>query len=344
MYAPPSNELASSPSAKVFHIWRESQIRKYIGVYLRRVRRRTVLILRLHRLDLIKSYIQDPRDYHFSSVVDFIVEDRNDELLRGINEFVKTVDHTRIGRRSLSQVFAVLASPPTDIDLSPLIDYFSRHPHSYTWRETSDTIIAYLTSFPLSQFSDSTVENNRVLSTSPTCSRIAPNLLSRLRHSGDADSFTTAVRRFLQLCVRNAICDVAGYWFIIGDDTRSRARDLLTELNTISSSTGAIASTSIRSASPSHWAPHDPTPNTSSQPDSLLSPSIDSISAAPENIADDTVPFADPNSDMNTPMLTLNHPPPVIASTEPVSDALLAPDSQAAFDRSPDLENAHRED
>ncbi|KZT37582.1 hypothetical protein SISSUDRAFT_1048329 [Sistotremastrum suecicum HHB10207 ss-3] len=269
----------------------------------------TRMLSHVDRVDIIKSFIQQP-DYNSESLVELIVENHKHEILREINQFVTTVDQSRLGPLSLSQVFSVLASPlPTDIDLSPFIDHFSRHPYYNTWRTTSDTIINYLTSFGVSQFSDS-----------------------------------DAVRRFLHLCVRNAICEEGGYWFIIGDDTRSRARDLLAELNSISSSTGATASTSIRSASPSHWAPHDPTPNTSSHPDSLLSPSTDYISASPENIADDTVPFADPKSDMTIPMLTLTQPPHIIASTEPVSDASLAPDSQTAFDRSPDLENACKEE
>ncbi|KZT38016.1 hypothetical protein SISSUDRAFT_786431 [Sistotremastrum suecicum HHB10207 ss-3] len=269
------------------------------------------ILSHVDRLDLITSYIQYPHAIYYTSVVEFIAKDCKHEILRRINEFVKTVDQSRLGPLSFSQVFLALASPPpTDIDLSPLIDYFSRHPHHRTWIETSDTIIRYLTSFDLSQFSDS-----------------------------------TTVHRFLSRGLDNEVLSEDGYWPIFYDEPRARARDLLTELNSLSSPpAGAIASASIRSASPSHRAPHDRTPNPSSQPDSLLSPSIDSISAAPENLADDTVPFADPDSDMNIPMLTLNHPPLVIASTEPVSDASLAPDSQAAFDRSPALENAHKEE
>lgn len=150
------------------------------------------ILSHVDRLDLIKSFIQYPGQIS-PSLVEFIVKDRRHEILREINEFVRTVDQSRLGPLSLSKVFVVLASPPpTDIDLSPLIDYFSRHPHYRTWRETSDTIIDYLTAFDLSQISDS-----------------------------------TAVRRFLRLCLDPNSRDVEGnnlweWW--ISDEYRMRIR------------------------------------------------------------------------------------------------------------------------
>ncbi|KZT38018.1 hypothetical protein SISSUDRAFT_1119885 [Sistotremastrum suecicum HHB10207 ss-3] len=152
----------------------------------------TRILSHVDRLDLIKSHIQSP-DGVLLSLVRFIVRGRKHELLRRINEFVQTVDESRLGPRSLSQVFLVLASPPpTGIDLCPLIDYISRHPYNLTWKETSDTIIAYLTSFPLSQFSDS-----------------------------------TPVRRFLKQCPDTEFRDQDGDRYPTSDENRSRAGDLL---------------------------------------------------------------------------------------------------------------------
>ncbi|KZT33203.1 hypothetical protein SISSUDRAFT_434557 [Sistotremastrum suecicum HHB10207 ss-3] len=121
-----------------------------------------------------------------------MVEDRRHEILREINEFVQEVGQSRLGPLSLSSVFSVLASPPpTDIDLSPLIDYLSRYPHGRTWKETSDTIIAYINSFGLSQI----------------CSSVA-------------------VRRFLHLCVDPEYRDAHGndLWWSTPDEDEMRIR------------------------------------------------------------------------------------------------------------------------
>lgn len=154
----------------------------------------TRILSHVDRLDIIKSFIQYA-GFIYPSVVEVIVKDHEHEVLRKINEFVKEVDQFKLGLESLSEVFLALASPPpNDMDLSPLIDYLSRHPHWFTWEETSNSIISYLNSFGVSQISDS-----------------------------------VAVRRFLQLCVNEAIRDVDGIYFVLnGDDTRVRARDLLT--------------------------------------------------------------------------------------------------------------------
>ncbi|KZS88962.1 hypothetical protein SISNIDRAFT_489619 [Sistotremastrum niveocremeum HHB9708] len=98
----------------------------------------TRILSHVDPLDLIKSIIQHPRGVWYD-LVDFLVKDRKHEILREINEFVKTVDQSELGPLSLSQVFIVLASPPpTEVDLSPLIDYISRHPHWDTWRRCVD--------------------------------------------------------------------------------------------------------------------------------------------------------------------------------------------------------------
>lgn len=151
----------------------------------------TRILSHVDRLDLIKSSIQYSGSIYFI-LLEFIVKDRRHEILRQINEFVKTVDRSRLGPLSLSQVIVVLASPPPDIDLSPLIGYISRHPHSYIWKNISDTIVRYLNSFDLSQISDS-----------------------------------AAVRRFLQLCVDTEVRDVDDNRCFNNDDTRACARDLL---------------------------------------------------------------------------------------------------------------------
>ncbi|KZT38017.1 hypothetical protein SISSUDRAFT_1047589 [Sistotremastrum suecicum HHB10207 ss-3] len=305
----------------------------------------TRILSHVDRLDIIKSFIQYA-GFIYPSVVEVIVKDHEDEVLRKINDFVKEVDQFKLGLESLSEIFSVLASPPpNDIDLSPLIDYLSRHPHWFTWEETSDTIISYLDSFNLSQISDS-----------------------------------TAVRRFLERCIDNGFCDENGRWCSTSVQTRARARELLVELNSPSSPpTGAIESTYNQPASPSHSPSNAPSLSNASQPDPLLSPSTDSPSyirpaspyyslsrtptpddtpqldhlllpsadslpPAPENIEFIPIPFA--NSPSGIPLTTLNHPPPNNASFESGSGPSLAPvqDSQAVFDQSPGLENAHQED
>ncbi|KZS88950.1 hypothetical protein SISNIDRAFT_528177 [Sistotremastrum niveocremeum HHB9708] len=268
----------------------------------------TRILSHVDHLDLIKSFIQYP-DIIDSYVVESVVKDRKHEILRAINEFVKSVDQTRLGPYSLSRVFSVLASPPpTDIDLSPLIDYISRHPDYGTWKETSDTIIAYLNSFGVSQVSDS-----------------------------------TAVRRFLEQCVDYEFCDKYGYQCPMNNVTRSRAGELLAELNSFSSPpTGAIASTSFQPASSSHYPSQTPIPSDSSQPDPLLTPSADNPSAALEDINSDPATFPNPESDI--PMLTLTHPSPMIASSESELNSPLPSNSQAVFAQSPALENANGED
>ncbi|KZS88634.1 hypothetical protein SISNIDRAFT_489875 [Sistotremastrum niveocremeum HHB9708] len=269
----------------------------------------TRILSHVNRLDLLKTHIQFPYVI-YSDVVEFIVKDRKHEILRGINEFVKMVDQSRLGPRSLSQVFLVLASPPpTDIDLCPLIDYISRHPYNLTWKETSDTIIAYLTSFGVSQFSDS-----------------------------------TAVLRFLEQCVDNPFLDVDNHLCFNSDDTRAHARDLLAELDHLirlsSPATGAIASTSKQPASASRSASHTSPPNDASQPDRPLISPAHSLSPAPEDINADPATFA--NSDSDIPMLTLTPPPHMIASSESESDPPFPSDSRAVFAQSPALENARK--
>ncbi|KZS88632.1 hypothetical protein SISNIDRAFT_489873 [Sistotremastrum niveocremeum HHB9708] len=268
----------------------------------------TRILSHVDRLDLIKSYIQYPRDI-YPSVVEFSVKDRKHELLHEINEFFKEVDQSRLAPHTLSPVFVVLASPPpTDIDLSPLIDYFSRHPYYNTWRTTSDTIISYLTSFDLSQFSD-----------------------------------PTTVRRFLQLCIDLHFHEKQGGRYLTNDDTGARAHNLLTELDFLSSPpAGAIACISTQPASASHSSSHASPLNDASQPDPLLPHSADSPAApAPENVDVDAVALADSHSDI--PMTALD-PPPVPSSSKPIPDPSLDSDSRAVFDQSPALENAHQED
>ncbi|KZS88959.1 hypothetical protein SISNIDRAFT_469666 [Sistotremastrum niveocremeum HHB9708] len=267
----------------------------------------TRILSHVDRLDLIKSFIQFPHGSIYSSLVEFIVKDRKPEILRGINDFVKIVDQSRLGSFSLSKVFLILASPPPpDVDLSPLIDYFSSRPVYGTWRQTSDAIIRYLASFSVSQLSD-----------------------------------PSTVRRFLKQCV-DEFCDEGGGWCFTSDENRARAHDLLAELDSLASPpTGAIASTSIQTASPSH----NPTPNDSPQPDPLVPHPADSPAApAPENVEVHALTLADPNSDMNNPMLVLDHPPPIISSSESEFEPPMAADSRAAFDHSPALENAHNKD
>ncbi|KZS88960.1 hypothetical protein SISNIDRAFT_528187 [Sistotremastrum niveocremeum HHB9708] len=261
----------------------------------------TRILSHVDRLDLINSFIQYPH-YIYSSLVEFIVKDCKHELLRETNQFVKTCDPSRLGRWSLSRIFVVLASPPpTDLDLCPHIDYLSQHPHPCTWNETNDTIIGYLNSFPLSQFSD-----------------------------------PTTGRRFLQRCVDYEFQEEDGVRYFTSYDTRVRAHKLLAELDSISPPTAAIASTSNQPASPSHSPSNARLLSNASQPDHLLSPTIEFPSAAPEDIHYDPATFID--SDAGIPMTILNHAP------DPVSDPSLASNLHAAFDQSSALENAHKED
>ncbi|KZS86424.1 hypothetical protein SISNIDRAFT_504138 [Sistotremastrum niveocremeum HHB9708] len=289
----------------------------------------TRILSHLDRLQLIKSSIQHPHAIIYPSLVEFIVKDRKHEILRGINEFVKEVDQSRLVPLSLSEVFCILASPPpTDINLSPLIDYFSRHPKYWTWEETSDTIIAYLDSFDLSQISDS-----------------------------------TAVRRFLEQCANTEVPNGYRYgdWYPTSNESRARARDLLAgessslslplhstnrarKLNSLSSPPAvAIASTSTHPASPSHSPTHTPPLNDASRPDPLLPHSADSPAApAQESVEVDAVPSADPHYDNR--MTALDHSRPILPSSESTSDPSLDSDSRVVFDQSPALENAHQED
>ncbi|KZS88633.1 hypothetical protein SISNIDRAFT_254984 [Sistotremastrum niveocremeum HHB9708] len=270
----------------------------------------TRILSYVDRLDIIKSYIQHLNGVD-RSLVEFIVKDHEHEILHGINKFLRTVDQSRLNPRSLVRVFLVLASPPpTDIDLSPLIDYLSRHPRYDTWEDTSDAIIAYLDSFDLSQFSDS-----------------------------------TAVRRSLQQCVNTQLRNEDGYRCFTSDETRDRARELLAELNSFPSlPTGAIASTSIQPGASSHSLSRTPTPDDSPELDHLLLPYADSLPPAPENIEFNSVPFANPPSDI--PLTPLNHPPPTLPSSESTSNPSLSPvqHSQAVFEQSPALENAQKKD
>ncbi|KZT33200.1 hypothetical protein SISSUDRAFT_1054519 [Sistotremastrum suecicum HHB10207 ss-3] len=131
----------------------------------------------------------------------------------------------------------------------------------------------------------------------------------------------------------------------MNDDTRSRAGELLIELNSLSSlPTGRIAPTSNQLASASHTPSRPLTPDNGPQPDPLLSSSANFLSPSAENIEVDAVPFA--NSPSDIPMTTLIHPPPALPSSDSTSGPSLAPaqHSQAAFYRSPALENALEEE
>ncbi|KZT33206.1 hypothetical protein SISSUDRAFT_434715 [Sistotremastrum suecicum HHB10207 ss-3] len=120
----------------------------------------TRILSHVNQLDIIKSIIQHPHGF-YSDIVSFIVKDRKHEFLAGINEFVKEVDQSKLHPVSLSRVFLVLASPPpTDIDLSPLINYLVRRRTYLIRRVTSETIISktiisYLNTFGVSRISDS---------------------------------------------------------------------------------------------------------------------------------------------------------------------------------------------
>ncbi|KZS88942.1 hypothetical protein SISNIDRAFT_459178 [Sistotremastrum niveocremeum HHB9708] len=147
------------------------------------------ILSHVDRLDLIKSIIQSPSFVNLI-LARLIAEVDKHETLIQINQFVKTIKKTRLGPRSLSNVFIALADPPpTDIDLSHIIDYISRHPHKFSWKDTCETIISYLNSFAIAQIS------NR-----------------------------GAVRRFLRLCVDPEPRDIDGKdlwgWTMFADKTR----------------------------------------------------------------------------------------------------------------------------
>ncbi|KZS88549.1 hypothetical protein SISNIDRAFT_489981 [Sistotremastrum niveocremeum HHB9708] len=273
----------------------------------------TRILSHVDRLDLIKSYVQCPRVF-YDSMVEFIVEGRKHDLLRGINEFLKTVDQSRLDPYSLSDVFLILASPlPMNVDLSSLIDYFSRDPHHFTWKKTSPLFLAYLNSCNLSQLSD-----------------------------------LLAVRRFLEQCVDTAFDDEDGDRHPTTDEFRARARDLLAELSRLSSSpTGAIMITSagwtpIYPVSSSHSTTRTPPPKDLSQPIARLSTST-AVSPSPGSANFDfagPVASLDPESDI--PIDTLTRPSSVHSSSE--TDPALGSTSQIVFHQSPSLEMAQTQD
>ncbi|KZT34010.1 hypothetical protein SISSUDRAFT_358304 [Sistotremastrum suecicum HHB10207 ss-3] len=153
----------------------------------------TRILSHVDRLDLIKSYIRYPGYIDFS-LVEFTVEGHKHEILSTINQFIKTVDQSRLSPRSFADVFIILADPPpSDIDLSPIIDYLSQHPHNYTWERTSETVIAYLNSFGVSKI-----------------------------------TYHAALRRFLQQCLDLELRHPFERGMIrASDETRDRARVLL---------------------------------------------------------------------------------------------------------------------
>ncbi|KZS86427.1 hypothetical protein SISNIDRAFT_504141 [Sistotremastrum niveocremeum HHB9708] len=115
----------------------------------------TRILSHVDRLDLIKSYIQSQSGV-YDVFLRFMVEDRKHEILREMSGFVKAGTYSRLGRYPLCYAFVGLASPPPrDIDLSPVIDYLSRHPHYWVWEKISNTILVYLNSFGVSQISNS---------------------------------------------------------------------------------------------------------------------------------------------------------------------------------------------
>ncbi|KZS88958.1 hypothetical protein SISNIDRAFT_469665 [Sistotremastrum niveocremeum HHB9708] len=270
----------------------------------------TRILSHVDRLDLTTSYIQHP-NHVSTSVVEFIVKDHEHEILREINEFVQTVDDSRLDPQSLSQVFVVLASPPpTDIDLSPLINYISRHPHFLTWEKTSDAIIAYLNSFSVSQVSKS-----------------------------------AAVRRFLRLCIDPGSRDTSSFnlWEETNDEAKIRiCREAQTLLDILD---GRIPTSPIDNheplqdanaysslpASPSqpsspHSAPHSPQ-------SSIIGIPID-ISALPDARNHEKITTSDPSNNLKPPAIPMHYfslalPPPV-ASVTSTSDPI--------FDIAPTLE------
>lgn len=152
----------------------------------------TRIFSHVNPLNLIKSFIQFPGVISYR-LVRLIVKDHKLEILRQINEFITTVDQSRLGPDSISWVFLALADPPpTTIDLSPLIDYLSRHPYRWTWEHTSTLIMSYLTSYPLSKLSD-----------------------------------RTAIRQFLNRHVDAEFCDEHGYRYLTSAQARAQARILL---------------------------------------------------------------------------------------------------------------------
>lgn len=157
------------------------------------------ILSHVNPVDLIQSFIQHP-SYLYSSIVELVAKNRKHELLREVNQFVNRVRHSRLSPSSLSRVCSVLASPPpTDIDLSPLIDYLSRYPYYHTWKHTSNTMTIYLTAFGLSKCSDG-----------------------------------AGVRRFLDQCVDTEFRDEDGDPYPTNDETRARARDLLAGKSSLS--------------------------------------------------------------------------------------------------------------
>ncbi|KZS89001.1 hypothetical protein SISNIDRAFT_489658 [Sistotremastrum niveocremeum HHB9708] len=153
-------------------------------------------------LSLMRSYIQFPGNLSAASeaLINFVLRGSRTEIQREVSRFVKnTSNRSILNSRSLSSVFIMIATPtPTDVDLSPLIDYVSRHHHRQTWRQFSDIAIGYLEAYGLSNIYD---------------------------HTG--------VRRFLQQCVNTRFRDRSLNLYDTSDETRFQAQVLLKELDSL---------------------------------------------------------------------------------------------------------------
>ncbi|KZT42346.1 hypothetical protein SISSUDRAFT_80995 [Sistotremastrum suecicum HHB10207 ss-3] len=79
------------------------------------------------------------------SVVESIIGDSKEIILNGLSEFMTNISSSTVNPGALCQIFMILTDPlPTDIDLSPLLNYFCQFPESFSSFEASDRIIAYL--------------------------------------------------------------------------------------------------------------------------------------------------------------------------------------------------------
>ncbi|KZS88940.1 hypothetical protein SISNIDRAFT_528169 [Sistotremastrum niveocremeum HHB9708] len=274
----------------------------------------TRILSHVDRLDFVKSHIlthgtlPDP-------LVEFVVKDHKHEVLRGLDEFIRSVEVCRFGPSPFSQIFIILVSPPpTDIDLSPLIGTLSEHTWRGTWRETSNTVIAYLTSFNFAQISD-----------------------------------YNAVRRFLRLCLDSEARDAYGsaLWeWIDEEDKMQIRREAQTLLDTAldgrtnttllptedhgpasDSNTRYFRDLSVSNRRAPPPEPHSARPSVVSIPLALSSDHDEEASTQPEPLTK-----SDPE------LASMTYPP---FSLQAAPDSSIASTSNAVFHASPALKNAH---
>lgn len=98
----------------------------------------------------VKSFVlAHGYDPEYDDVLELIIGDRRTEVLGFLAEFLSNPrDCSNVDPAFACAVFLIAAGSlpqfPSDFDLSPIIATVSRNPSWWTWREASDTLMAYL--------------------------------------------------------------------------------------------------------------------------------------------------------------------------------------------------------